>query len=142
MSATLSPPWKLSLTPITVTYDPIYDELSRPLSEMACWDKDTGLGDDHGKHIQANVPCSMIIAIDTISSPKSAGCMSCWILEYEDRARPFLALDHADSGFVVSLGGMNSLTAGKAERLGRIDANATEVELLNCGLHNPPEREL
>lgn len=61
---------------------------------------------------------------------------------YGDEARPFLAVDRAKSGIVLSLEGMNSLTGGKAEALGRIEVNATRVSLLSCGLYIPPGNEL
>lgn len=129
------------LTCVTVTYNIIYDDAKRPLSKVACWNEEFGLKPGYNEwQTQGNIP--RILAMDTITGPKSAACVTCWIIEYEDRARPFLAIDGAGSGFVLSLEGMNTLTNGKAEKLGRIDANATQVDMLNCGFGDPPYDEL
>ncbi|KFY91516.1 hypothetical protein V500_04639 [Pseudogymnoascus sp. VKM F-4518 (FW-2643)] len=127
---------------VSLTYNAIYDKDSRPLSEVACWNKETGSIPDYFEwKTQGNIP-PRVLAMDTITNPTSTGCLSCWQLEYDGRARPFLCIDGADSGFVVSLEGMNSLTNGKAVKLNRIDVNATKVDLGNCGLYDPPLKEL
>ncbi|KAH6986051.1 SnodProt1 [Ilyonectria sp. MPI-CAGE-AT-0026] len=126
---------------VSVTYNVIYDDAKRPLSKVACWNEEFGLKPGYNEwQAQGNIP--RILAMDTITGPESAACVTCWIIEYEDRARPFLAIDGAGSGIVLSLEGMNTLTNGKAEKLGRIDANATQVDMLNCGFGDPPYDEL
>ncbi|KAH7148640.1 Cerato-platanin [Dactylonectria macrodidyma] len=126
---------------VSVTFNPKYDDIKRPLTEVACWNNETGLIPGYNWENQGNVP-PRIIAMDTITGPTSTACVTCWILEYGDRARPFLAIDGAESGFVLSLEGMNSLTNGKAKKLGHIEANATQVDMLNCGIYDPPSEEL
>lgn len=74
------------------------------------------------------------IGIDTIKSTSSAGCFSCWRLDYGDKHISLLVIDSADSGFVLSLNAMQSLTDGQALELVRIDVEATEVEVSNCGI--------
>lgn len=104
------------------------------------WNEELGLKPGYNEwQTQGYIP--RILAIDTITGPESAACVIFWIIEYEDRARPFLAIDGAGSGFVLSLEGMNALTNGKAEKLGRIDANATQVYRLNCSFGDPPYDE-
>jgi hypothetical protein len=88
-----------------------------------------------------NVP-PRIIAIDTIAGYESDDCLSCWIVEYGATARPFLAIDGAESGVVASLEGMNSLTGGFAVELDEIWATAVKTDLLDCGLVDGPFREL
>lgn len=45
-----------------------------------------------------------------------------------------LAIDGADAGFVLSLNAMQFLTGGQARELVRIDVEATQVDVSNCGL--------
>lgn len=130
------------LTRILVTYNAIYDKSSRPLSEVACWNKKTGsIGDFFEWKTRGNIPAN-VLAMDTITNPTSTGCLSCWELTYNERTALFLGIDGADSGFVVSLQGMNSITNGKAVKLNRIDAIAMEVDLTSCGFYDPPIKEL
>ncbi|CAM1508375.1 Fc.00g052230.m01.CDS01 [Cosmosporella sp. VM-42] len=126
---------------ISLTYNTVYDNHSRPLSELACWKKDIkAVLPGYEWEVLGNIP--RIMAIDTITGPDSPSCATCWILECGEIARPALALDSADSGILLSLEGMNSLTGGRAEKLGRIDANYTQVALINCGIAEDPVEEL
>ncbi|CAM1503377.1 Fc.00g081530.m01.CDS01 [Cosmosporella sp. VM-42] len=122
---------------ILVTYDAIYDEPSRPLSDVACWNNQTGLLPGYDWQTQGNIPLN-ILAVDTITNPNSTACVSCWILEYEGRARHFLAIDHADSGLITSLRGMKSLTNGKSVEFDRIDVIAAQVDMIDCGYEGLP----
>lgn len=45
-----------------------------------------------------------------------------------------LAIDHAGTGFNIALEAMNNLTHNQAEFLGRINADATQVNASVCGL--------
>lgn len=91
--------------------------------------------------LEATIPQN-VLAMDTITNPTSTGCLSCWELTYDGRTGLFLGIDGADSGFVVSLKGMNSFTNGKAVKLNRIDVIATKVDSGSCGLYDPPLKEL
>ncbi|KAK2592409.1 eliciting plant response like protein [Conoideocrella luteorostrata] len=128
---------------VNVTFDKKYDDPERELSKAACWREGQGLipgwAPDWRK--QKDVP-ARILAIDKISNSRSTECISCWMLQYGDTARPFLAIDHADAGYVLSREGMDSLTGGKAEKLGTVTANATQMTLGNCGFSYTGREEL
>ena len=118
---------------IIVTYNTAYNNKTSVFRELACWNKDTNTvlpGYDY-------IPFG-IMGIDTITGPDSPLCATCWILEYGGNARPVLAVDSAKSGVVLSLEGMNSLTGGQAEKLGRVDADYLQVAPINCGLSDGP----
>jgi hypothetical protein len=74
------------------------------------------------------------IGIRAIKGFSSAKCFSCWRLDYGDKHISLLAIDSTDSGFVLSLNAMQSLTDGQALELVRIDVHATEVDVSNCGI--------
>lgn len=74
------------------------------------------------------------IGIDAIRGSSDAQCFSCWKLEYGDKHVSLFAIDGADSGFVLSLNAMQSLTGGQARELVRIDVEATQVDVSNCGI--------
>ncbi|KAF4967260.1 hypothetical protein FSARC_5172 [Fusarium sarcochroum] len=125
--------------PILATYSTVYDETSTPISKLSCYREDGSLVPDFG-YPEGNTLSSIsprIMGIDTINGPDSSACGSCWMIEYENESRPYLAVDGAKSGIALSLEGMNSLTGGKAEELGTIEVKAKRVSLLNCGLYNP-----
>ncbi len=126
-----------------VTYDTTYDEDSTPLSQLACNKEGSGIMPDYleGDTIGRTPP--RIMGIDKIDGSESTLCGSCWMLVFEDEARAFLAVDSAPKpGIIISLEGMNALTGGRAKELGKIEVDATQVDLLNCGLYNPPNPEL
>lgn len=74
------------------------------------------------------------IGIDAIHGFSSAQCFSCWKLEYGDKHISLFAIDSADSGFVLSLDAMQSLTGGQARKLVQVDVKATQVDVANCGI--------
>ena len=60
-------------------------------------------------------------------------CGTCWRLEYNGKTVNILAVDKAN-GYNIGLRAMDALTDGQSERLGRIEATATQVPVSNCGL--------
>lgn len=72
------------------------------------------------------------IGIPAIKSFGSASCLTCWKVTYNGVVKYFLALDGSDSGYVLSVEDMLSLT-GKAQEL-ILDAEVTEVNTKDCGL--------
>ncbi|KAK1255504.1 hypothetical protein MKX08_009499 [Trichoderma sp. CBMAI-0020] len=117
---------------VSVTFNSLYDDPSRPLSEVACWRKDTGFMPNLDWKIQKDA--LDFIGIDAIRGSSHAQCFSCWKLEYGDKHVSLFAIDSADSGFVLSLNAMQSLTGGQARELAHIDVEATQVDASNCGI--------
>ncbi|KAJ0148181.1 putative Isoflavone reductaseP7 [Fusarium oxysporum f. sp. albedinis] len=50
------------------------------------------------------------------------------------RSTKILAIDGAESGIVLSIDTMNTLTHGRAKELGSIDLEAIEVPMVNYGI--------
>ncbi|CRK43908.1 hypothetical protein BN1723_005893 [Verticillium longisporum] len=121
---------------VSLTYDRLYDDGDRSLSNVACWNPNVpGLFPDHDEWLVQKNVAPGILAIPTIDGWDHADCVSCWMLEWNggEQARPLLAIDRSKAGFVTSFERMNSLTEGKAEELKTLVVNATRVGLTNCG---------
>lgn len=113
-----------------VTTRKAYDDPLRPLSEVICWRKNNGFKPNLDWKLQRDAIA--FIGIPAIKSSSSASCLTCWKVNYNGVVKYFLALDGSDSGYVLSVGDMLSLTGGAQEL--SIDAEATEVSTANCGL--------
>ncbi|KAL7789146.1 Cerato-platanin domain-containing protein [Trichoderma ceciliae] len=116
----------------TVTSNKLYDDPLRPLSEVACWRKGTGFMPNLDWKLQKDA--GAFIGIPIIQDLSSAACFSCWEVNCNGIVGHFLALDGTDSGFVISLKAMQSLANSEAQGLMSLDANVTEVDILNCGI--------
>ncbi|KAL7933108.1 hypothetical protein V8C35DRAFT_304940 [Trichoderma chlorosporum] len=116
---------------VSATFDTLYDDPSRSLSEVACWKPDTGFLPNLDWKIQQDAVG--FIGMDSILGSSSAKCFSCWKIEYNGKIISLLALDGTDSGIVMSLDALQFLTDGRAHELGRVDVNAIEVDTSNCG---------
>ncbi|GJC90578.1 heat-stable antigen [Colletotrichum liriopes] len=124
---------------VYLTYNTIYDQGERPLSEVACWDpKVPGLFPGYNDWLlQRNIPVG-VLAIPNITGWDHPDCISCWMVTWEEgaRTRMLLAIDGSEKGFVTSLRSMNSLTDGQAKDfnpLEPLEVNASRVSLQNCG---------
>ncbi|KAM0248843.1 hypothetical protein ACHAQJ_009275 [Trichoderma viride] len=122
----------VSAETVSATFNTLYDNPSRTLSEVACWKKDNGFKPNLDWKLQKDAV--EFIGIPAIKGPSSAKCFSCWELDYGDKHISLLAIDGTDSGFVLSLSAMQSLTDGQALELVRIDVQATEVNISKCGM--------
>ncbi|EHK23436.1 uncharacterized protein TRIVIDRAFT_56024 [Trichoderma virens Gv29-8] len=121
----------VSAETVTVTSEKLYDDPLRPLSEVACWRKNTGFMPNLNWKLQKDA--GAFIGIPAIKGPGSAACFSCWEVNFDGVMKYFLALDGTKSDFVLSVKGIQSLTS-EAQEFVTLDANATEVDVLNCGL--------
>ncbi|EKM60109.1 uncharacterized protein PHACADRAFT_250998 [Phanerochaete carnosa HHB-10118-sp] len=132
-SAALAAP--STTTTVTVSYDQTYDNAGGSLDTVACSDGPNGLltkgyGPDFG-----NLPgFPNIGGAAAIAGWDDANCGTCWQLTYNGVSINVLAIDHAQSGFNIALGAMNTLTDGNAVFLGRINAQAQQVDGSACGL--------
>ncbi|KAM5349821.1 hypothetical protein ACJ41O_006326 [Fusarium nematophilum] len=123
---------------MSVTYNTVLDDPDRTLKQVACWDDENGILPGQVEwEVQGNV--GYALALESISGSKSKQCATCWEVQYGERITHFVAIDHADSGVVMGLDAMNYLTGDKAEKLGSVEVNATQVGLFDCGIYNPGE---
>ncbi|KAK2002767.1 hypothetical protein LX36DRAFT_651872 [Colletotrichum falcatum] len=124
---------------VRMTYDSKYDERTRPLSEVTCWNPNSpGLVPEFESWVlQGHIP-QPIVAIPSITDWGHPDCMTCWMVTWEPpgTTRFLLAIDGSKEGFVTSLRSMNSLTGGQARdfnRLEPLEVEATQVGMTNCG---------
>lgn len=84
------------------------------------------------------------MAIVAINDARSDACTTCWELHYPTLRKSIkvLAMDGADSGIVLSLKTMNTLTNGRAEELGSIEVEAVEIPMVSCGARDQSWHEL
>ncbi|KAJ0166338.1 Protein SnodProt1 [Colletotrichum tanaceti] len=122
---------------ISVSYDPGYDDGSRPMASVACSDGANGLTTKYGWQTQGRAPrFPNIGGFEGVAGWNSTNCGTCWQLAYNGKSINILAVDSVRPGFGfnIALGALNELTNGQAVALGRIDAQASLVGLNNCGL--------
>lgn len=125
------------LTPalgITVSYDTGYDDGSRSLGSVTCSDGPYGLI-TKGFTDQGSLPTFPFIGgAFTVTSYDSDSCGACYALTYAGKTINIIAVDRAAAGFNVAQEALDALTGGQAVKLGRIDANYTQVANSECGL--------
>ncbi|TFK45635.1 epl1 protein [Heliocybe sulcata] len=123
-----------SVAAITVSYDTTYDNGGQSLDTVACSDGTDGLTTKGFSTFNSLPDFPYIGGSDSVAGWNSANCGSCWQLTYNDKTITILVIDHANEGFNLSEEAMNDLTDGQAEALGRVDAQATQVDASQCGL--------
>ncbi|KAH7196441.1 Cerato-platanin-domain-containing protein [Fusarium flagelliforme] len=125
----------------TVTFNGYYSDDSVPVSELACYKNGEIFKDQDWMKLGDITPT--IAGFDGIDGPNSELCGTCWSLSCGYTSRSVLVLDgpRGGSGFTTSFTLMDSLTGGKAEKLGRVNVTAFQVELLNCGIATEPTEE-
>ena len=121
-------------TTVSVSYDQTYDNSGQSLSTVACSDGPNGLLTKGFTTFGSLPQFPNIGGAAAVAGWNSAQCGSCWQLTYNGKSINVLAIDHADSGFNLALGAMNTLTNGNAQFLGRINAQAQQVDASACGL--------
>ncbi|POR37227.1 Protein SnodProt1 [Tolypocladium paradoxum] len=120
---------------ITVSFDTGYDNRDRPLTSVACSDGPNGLITRKHWNKQGDIPTFPYIGgAEAVAGWSSPNCGTCWKLEYAGKSINVLAIDHAGAGFNIALDAMNALTNGQAQQLGRVDAQATQIDAVNCGM--------
>ncbi|KAI0823897.1 immunomodulatory protein [Trametes gibbosa] len=119
---------------VTVSYDETYDKSSGSMASVACSDGSHGLLTKGFKTFGALPHFPNIGGAAVVAGWNSAQCGTCWQLSYKGESINVIAVDHANSGWNIALGAMNTLTGGQAKQLGRIDATAKQVDKSKCGL--------
>ena len=118
----------------TISFDEFYDNASEPLTSVECSDGPYGLMTKGFTTFGSLPSFPGIGGTEFIPGYGSPNCGSCWKLTYQGRSITVLAIDHARTGFTISLAAMDELTGGQAVSLGRINADATRVSPAQCGL--------
>lgn len=119
---------------VDVRYDTTYDNPQGSLSTVACSDGSNGLLTKGYTTFSSLPSYPNITAAQAIPGWNSAECGSCWQISYQGETVNVTAIDHAGDGFNLSLEAMNSVTNGNAEEYGVIDAEATQIDPVYCGL--------
>ncbi|KAH9857545.1 immunomodulatory protein [Lenzites betulinus] len=119
---------------VTLSYDQAYDNGSSSLATVACSDGANGMLTKGFSTFGSLPHFPNIGGAAAVAGWNSAQCGTCWQLTYNGKSITVLAIDHADAGFNIALGAMNTLTNGQATQLGRIDVTSKQVAASQCGL--------
>jgi hypothetical protein len=126
----------------TITYNGIFEDANTSVKEFACWNgKEGSLIEDQGWVSLEDLPF-VLAGYEGVDGPDSPLCGTCWIVEYEGRDRPMIVIDSAKAGFTTGIKTMDSLTGGKAAKLGRANVTAIQSPVLSdCGIGREPAEE-
>ncbi|KIP05032.1 hypothetical protein PHLGIDRAFT_19825, partial [Phlebiopsis gigantea 11061_1 CR5-6] len=120
-------------TTVTVSYDQTYDNGANSLDTVSCSDGPNGL-ESKGFTTFGSLPTKFIGGAAVIPGWNSAECGTCWELTYNGASINVLAIDHTASGFNIALSALNALTNNQGVFLGRVNAQAQQVDASACGL--------
>ncbi|KAH8995775.1 immunomodulatory protein [Lactarius hatsudake] len=118
----------------TVRYNTFYDNASTSLNNVACSNGENGLITKGFTTLGSLPTFPNVGGVYAVKGWNSPECGSCWRLTYKGKSIYVTAIDTIFDGFDISLGGMNTLTNGKARVLDQVDALATQVDAWHCGL--------
>lgn len=131
-SAALAAP--STTTTVTVSYDETYDNANGSLATVACSDGPNGMLTKGFTTFGSLPHFPNIGGAAVIPGFNSDQCGTCWKLTYNGASVNVIAIDHAQAGFNIALGAMNTLTNNNAVFLGRVNAQAEQVAASECGL--------
>ncbi|KIY71766.1 eliciting plant response-like protein [Cylindrobasidium torrendii FP15055 ss-10] len=123
----------------TLGYDDAYGNAGASLQDVACSTGSNGLI-TKGFNTFGDLPTFPAIgSAYVVDDWNSAGCGTCWNLEYTNSTGQklsitFTAIDVSGGGFYTSVNSLDYLTGGNGEQWGVIDVTATEVDASACGL--------
>ena len=118
----------------TVRYNSFYDNPSTSLDDVACSNGPNGLltaGFNRLSDLPTFPDIGGVFAVGSWNSPE---CGSCWKLSFKGNSILVTAIDTVSDGFDISLEAMNTLTGGCAAVVDSIDAFATQIERIHCGI--------
>ena len=119
---------------VHVRYDEDYDNPIISLDAGACSNGANGLL-TKGYTTFGSLPSFPNIgAAQAVEDWNSPECGSCWEISYKGKSVFVTIVDHTADGFNLSLKAVNTLTDGDAEEFGVVDAKATQVDPIHCGL--------
>ncbi|KAI0781462.1 immunomodulatory protein [Trametes elegans] len=133
VAALLAVPAVLGAT-VSVSFDQVYDNKAGSLDTVACSDGEHGL-ESKGFHTFGDLPTFPNIGgAPAVGGWNSEACGTCWEISHNGSSIHVLAIDAGGKGFNIALEAFNKLTNGNGEQIGRINANATQVNATVCGL--------
>ena len=119
-------------TAASVSFDPTYDNPALDLLTTSCSDGANGLVTKGFKTAQELPSYPRVGGAFSIPSWNSPNCGKCYGIEFEGVTIFVTAIDTATNGFNLSKQAMNILTNGRAEEVGRVNANYYEAPAANC----------
>ena len=120
-------------TPLTLTYDPRFDDASLPMTDVACSDGPNGFITKGLDTLGSLTPFPNVGGVYTVTGWDSPECGTCYEVTYGgDSMIQILAVDTAPAGFTVSKEAMDALTGGQANILGRVDVMSVQVDAAAC----------
>lgn len=119
-------------TPVSVSYDTVYDNSKLSTNLLACSDGKYGLATKGYKTIGALPSYPYVGGAPAIAGWNSKGCGSCWRVTYGGRNITFTAID-ASKTVNLSKKAMNKLTNNKAVKLGTVKGTYEQVAAKFCG---------
>ncbi|KAK2755986.1 hypothetical protein FQN54_005783 [Arachnomyces sp. PD_36] len=116
----------------SISYDTVYDNPSLDLLTTSCSDGKNGLV-TKGYKVASDLPSFPNIG-GALSIPgwNSPNCGKCYGITFEGKTIYVTAVDKAVGGFNLSKKAMNNLTGGRAEALGRVNAQYFPAQRAKC----------
>ena len=122
------------ISAVNVRYDTAYDNSRGSLSTITCSDGANGLLTKGFTTFDSLPLFPNIGAAQVVEGWNSTACGTCWQITYEGKSINIIAIDTTKDGFNPSLEAVNTLTNGRAEELGIVNAQVTQVAKSCCGL--------
>ncbi|KAH2771398.1 hypothetical protein KXV64_007913 [Aspergillus fumigatus] len=117
--------------PVSVSYDPHYDNAGTSMNDVSCSNGVNGLVAKWPTF--GSVPgFARIGGAPTIPGWNSPNCGKCYKLQYEQNTIYVTAIDAAPGGFNIATSAMDQLTNGMAVELGRVQATYEEADPSHC----------
>ncbi|KZV88956.1 SnodProt1 [Exidia glandulosa HHB12029] len=117
----------------TVSYDTTYDNSKLSTLNTACSDGSHGLYTKGFKTIGQLKTFPFVGGAPEITDWNSSQCGGCYKITYGNKTVTFTAIDKANT-LNMGLNAMNTLTGGKAKKLGNAKVTYQKVSEKECGL--------
>lgn len=116
-----------------LTYDPIYDDASLPLTAVACSNGANGLITKGYTTLGSLPTFPNLGGAYTVANWNSTACGTCYNLTYGSTTISVLAIDTAGVGFNLAEEVVNKLTGGVGIQLGKVQVTSVQVDKSFCG---------
>jgi hypothetical protein len=132
LSLTFLPLLALAQNTATVSYDTVYDNPNLDLLTTSCSDGGNGLVTKGYRHAKDLPSFPNIGGAFSIPSWNSPNCGKCYGITFEGVTIYVTAMDTSVKGFNLSKKAMNTLTKGRAEAVGRVNAQYFPAQRSRC----------